>query len=120
MESNEQPIPSSPINRQAIVSVVLGILTILSFCIGWLPVPFSGIVCFPISLLFGILALIFGVISLIQIRRQNESGHHFAWSGILIGGFVFLCILCMLAAMISFFIYQPGSIFTPHFIQKYL
>jgi hypothetical protein len=119
MESNEEPILSA-INKQAIVSVVFAVLTILSFCTGWLPIPFTGFICFPISFLSAVLALIFGIISLIQIRRLNESGHHYAWSGIVIGGFVFVCILCMLAALISFFIFAPGSIPTPPFIQKYL
>ena len=119
MESNEQAV-SSPINRRSILSLVFGVLTVLSFCTSWLPIPFTGLVCVPASLFFGGLALIFGVIALVQIRRQNESGHHFAWGGILISGFVFVCILCVLAVLISLFIFVPGSIPIPPILDKYL
>jgi uncharacterized membrane protein (DUF485 family) len=63
MESNDQST-SQPLNAQSILSLVFGFLTILAFCTGFLPVPFMGFVCFPVSLLLGILALIFGVVSL--------------------------------------------------------
>ena len=88
MKMNEEVI-NSPINNQSILSLVFGILTILSFCMGLAPLPFTGFICFPISFLLGILALVFGAISLNRIRSHNESGRAMAWIGIVIGGICF-------------------------------
>jgi energy-coupling factor transporter transmembrane protein EcfT len=109
----------SPTNKQSVLSLIFGILTILFFCIGWIPLPFTGFICFPLGILFGILALIFGIISLNQIRRHNHSGRPMAWTGIVIGALVFVCLLCMLIAIISLFIISPDSIQMPPFLDKY-
>ena len=117
MNTNEE-IMAPAINTQSILSLVFGILTIPSFCTGWLPLPFTGFVCFPVSFLLGILALIFGTISLAQIHRGNESGRSMAWIGIMIGGFVCVCAMCMIIAIVSLFIFAPNSIHMPPFIQN--
>lgn len=115
MDSN-QPIysyspPSSPsTNRHSIISLVLGILTMLTMCGGMVPIPFTGFICFPASVLLGLSALIFGITSLSTIRKTNESGKPMAWTGILIGGLVFLCMLCMVLAIASLFIFSPDTI----------
>ncbi len=119
MEIREQPV-SSITNTQSIISLVFGVLTALSFCAGLLPIPLTGWVCFPVSLVLGGAALIFGVASLNRIRRRNESGRPMAWIGIIIGGAVFLCVLCMVIAFASLFIFAPHSLPTPPFIDKYL
>lgn len=75
-----------------------------------MPVPFSGFVCLPVSFLFGLLALIYGAISLNTIRKNGETGKPMAWAGILTGGFVFICMLLMLAAVLSLFIFAPDTI----------
>jgi hypothetical protein len=118
METSEEAV-NPPVNNQSILSLVFGILTILSFCTGWLPFPFTGLICLPTSFLLGILALVFGAISLNRIRRHNETGRPMAWIGIVIGGFVFLCVICMIIAATTFFIYSPGSIPAPPFIQNF-
>jgi hypothetical protein len=118
MEINEEVI-NSPINNQSVVSLVFGILTLLSFCTGLSPLPFTGILCFPTSFLLGIFALIFGTISLNRIRRLNESGRPMAWIGIMIGGFVFVCVMCMVIALASLFIFAPNSVPMPPFIQNF-
>jgi hypothetical protein len=115
---NEETI-DSPINNQSILSLVFGVLTILSFCTGLAPFPFTSLICFPISFLLGILALVFGAISLNRIRRHNEAGQPMAWIGIVIGGFVFLCVMCMIVAIASFLIFAPKSIPMPPFIQHF-
>lgn len=109
---NEEAI-NSPVNNQSVLSLVFGILTLLTFCSGWVLFPLTSIVCFPISFLFGFLALIFGAFSLRQIRRQNESGSPMAWIGIALGGVIFLCVLCMVIAIASLFIFSPDSIQLP-------
>ena len=118
MKTNEDTT-YSPTNKQSIISLIFGILTILFFCMGWIPFPFTGIVCFPVSVLFGILALIFGAISLNQIRKHNHSGRPMAWMGITIGGFVFICTLCMLILIASLFIFTPDTFHVPPFLDKY-
>ncbi|MBC7877287.1 MAG: DUF4190 domain-containing protein [Anaerolineales bacterium] len=109
----------SPTNKQAITSLILGILTILTFCISWIPFPFTGFICFPLSALLGFLSLLFGIVALNQIRKRNESGRPMAWTGIIIGGFVFVCMLCMLIAVISLFIIAPESFPAPEFFDNY-
>ncbi len=115
METNETP---SPISKHSIISLVLGILTVIIFCGGVIiPIPFTSLICAPLSFLLGILALIYGTISLNRIRKHNESGRPMAWMGILSGGFIFLCILCMVVAFISLFLFAPESL--PPFLQNY-
>jgi hypothetical protein len=82
-----------------------------------IPIPFTSVICAPVSFLLGILALLYGAISLNRIRKHNESGSPMAWMGILSGGFIFLCILCMLVALISLFMAAPESF--PPFLQNY-
>jgi hypothetical protein len=115
MEMNEKIIRSQT-NTQSILSLAFGTLTLLSFCMGVFPIPFTGFVCFPASLVFGSLALIFGALALNQIRRSNETGSPMAWAGIAIGGFVFICLMCMMIAFASLFIFAPNYVpSTPFF-----
>ncbi|MBI3170430.1 MAG: DUF4190 domain-containing protein [Chloroflexi bacterium] len=117
MESNT-PIPPSPkTNRHSIISLILGILTLLALCGGMVPVPLTGFICFPTSFLLGLLALIYGAISLNTIRRNNERGGVMAWMGIASGGFIFLCMLCMVIAIVSLFIFAPEHV--PPILQGY-
>ena len=117
MEPNEIPASSS-INGHSIISLVLGMLTVVLFCGSFIiPIPFTSIICAPVSFLLGTLALIYGTISLKRIRRDNETGRPLAWMGILSGGFIFLCILCVVVAFISLFLFAPESL--PPFLQNY-
>ena len=104
------PTPTVTTNKHSIISLVLGILTMLALCGGMVPIPFTGFICFPITFLLGLLALIYGAISLNTIRKSNEAGKVHAWAGILSGGFIFLCMLCMLIAIISLFIFAPDTV----------
>jgi hypothetical protein len=110
---------NSPLNSQSILSLVFGILALLLFCIGLVPFPLTDF-CYPISFLLAILALVFGAISLSKIRRRNESGRSMAWGGIISGGIVFLCMICMVVAIVALFIFAPDFIPMPPFIQKFL
>ena len=88
-----------------------------ALCGGMVPVPFTGFICFPTSFLLGLLALIYGGISLSTIRRKNETGSVMAWMGIVSGGFIFLCMLCMVIAIVSLFVFAPESV--PPFLEGY-
>lgn len=110
MEVNEPIYPSPKTNTHSIVSLILGILTLLALCGGMVPVPFTGFICLPSSFLLGLFALIFGVLSLNTIRKNNENGKHMAWTGILTGGLVFLCMVCAFIAIIALFLNAPESV----------
>ena len=117
MENNTPVYPSPPTNRHSIVSLILGILTVFFFCGSWVPVPFTSFISYPASFLSGLLALIYGIISLNGIRRKNEAGKPLAWIGILVGGFVLLCMLCAIVSIIVLFHYSPDKV--QPFIQNY-
>jgi hypothetical protein len=108
MESNDE-ILYPPTNKQSIISLILGILTLLIFCGGLLPIPFTGFICFPSSFVLGFLALTYGAISLIRIKKHNETGHSMAWIGIVIGSFIFFCILLFVIGIVSIFIFAPDT-----------
>ena len=110
MESNEPIYPSPRTNRHSITSLILGILTVITLCGAMSPIPFTGFLCIPISFLLGLFSLIYGAISLNSIRRNNETGSFMAWTGILTGGLIFLCMVCMIVAVVSTFILSPDTI----------
>ena len=114
----ESSAPPPALNPPSILSLIFGILTILFLCMGMVPVPFTGFICFPISILSGMLALAFGAVSLDQIRRRNESGRPLAWIGILSGGFVLMCFLLMVLAVAALFLIAPNLIHLPPSIQN--
>lgn len=109
MESDEQ-ILFPPINKHSVISLVFGILTALSFCTGVMPIPFTGFICFPISFVLGLVAVIYGFVSLNKIKKQNESGKPMAWIGIIVGGLIFFCILSVILLFVSLFMLAPDSI----------
>ena len=117
MDSSGQ-IGYSPVNNQSILSLIFGVIATMSFCTAMLPLPFTGLLCLPVSFLFGMLALVYGVISLNRIRRQNESGRPMAWMGIMIGGIIFLCMICMIVLLVSFFMLSPDTIHLPPYIPN--
>jgi hypothetical protein len=113
-------IPSPGRNKHSIISLVLGILTVLSLCVGLAPVPGTGFVCFPAGMLLGMLALILGFVALNRIKRHEQAGHSMAWTGIVIGGAVFLCILCLMLAFVSVIVLAPGILPAHPLINQYL
>jgi hypothetical protein len=91
--------------------MILGVLTIILFCGNFLiPFPFTSLVCLPVSFLLGLGALVYGSISLNHIRKNNEAGGVMAWMGILSGGIIFLCMVCMVIAIVSLFYFSPDTI----------
>jgi uncharacterized membrane protein len=123
MLSNEQTILAQTTNRHSIISLILGIITLILFCGGiFIPIPFTSLVCVPVSALIGIAALIYGLISLNRIKRHNQTGHSMAWTGILIGAFVLLCMLCTIAGILALFHFAPETFQDmpiPSFLRKF-
>ncbi len=102
MINMNETTPTTPTNRNAIISLIVGILTIVSFCIGAAPIPFTGYVCFPASVALGIAAFASGLVSLKQIRNNKENGKAFALIGTWIGGLTISAALCIAVLAILF------------------
>jgi uncharacterized membrane protein len=87
--------PSAPItNRNAIYSLVAVILTVIAFCIGFIPIPLTAIPCYPASLAFGGIALVTGLKALRQIRASGENGRWMALAGVWLGALTMLAVVC--------------------------
>jgi hypothetical protein len=87
-------LSSAPTNRLALVSFLSAILTISSFCLGFVPIPMTAWVCYPSAVLLGSIALASGVASLRQVRANGEKGRGLALLGIWMGGLSILAVTC--------------------------
>ncbi len=92
----DTPPPALVINRSAVVSLVAGLLACLSFCIAIAPIPLTEWVCLPSAALLGLVGLVAGFVSLVQIRLRNENGRLYALIGIWVGGLTLLVCACAL------------------------
>lgn len=82
-------------NRLAVVSLIFAILTLLSFCIGWAPfLVGSSLICYPVAILFGAIALVTGIVALRQMRVSGEQGRGMALLGVWLGGPAILLTIC--------------------------
>jgi len=88
------PLPAPVTNRAATGSLVYAILTLVSFCVGVSPLPFTSLVCYPASLVLASLAVVSGFTALHQIRRNGGAGRGLAWTGIWLGGLAIVALLC--------------------------
>ena len=95
--------PHTLTNRQALLSLIFSCLTLFSFCIGFAPIPFSSLVCYPSAVLFAVAALLTGGIGLYQIRRDGERGQVLAWIGLLSGALTLAAVFCFTALVLSLF-----------------
>lgn len=94
--------PNLPTNRMAIVSLSSAVLTMLSFCIGFAPfLPMTAPFCYPLALVFGVVALISGMLALGQLRKRAENGRWMALTGALLGGLTTFATICATALTIS-------------------
>ena len=90
----------------AILSLLSAVLTVLSFCIGVLPPPGTGWVCFPSAVLLGAVALLTGIRALRGIRSSGQAGRGMALAGAWIGGLTIVATVCVVSltgiALIAF------------------
>lgn len=91
-----------PTNRNAVISLIAAILTILSFCGAVVPIPLTGFVCYPAAAVLGLAALATGINSLRQIRSSGENGRPFAVIGTIIGTLTAIAVMCVFALAIAF------------------
>ena len=90
-----------PINRLAVLSLVLAALTVLSFCVGAAPIPLTGWVCFPAAIFLGAAALGCGLVALRRMRSSGERGRGLALTGAWLGGLSILSTLCLITLTVS-------------------
>jgi len=76
------PPPATKTNVLTIVSLVGGILGLISMCIGI--VPFLGYVCLGLGGLFAVIALITGFLGMSQANKNAEKGRGMAITGIIL------------------------------------
>ena len=87
-----------PTNRNAIISLVAAILTLLAFCAGFMPIPFTAIVCYPVSLACGAVAFVSGLSALRQIRQSAQGGRTLALIGVWTGALTIAAVICVSTA----------------------
>jgi hypothetical protein len=97
-------------NVLSIVSLVGGILGILSLCTSLIPV--AGFVCMGLGALCAIVGLITGFIGLGQIKKNAEKGKGMAIAGLVMGGVTLLGLVVML--IVSLLVTGPiiGNVFS--------
>jgi len=93
--------PRSSANRLAVLSLVLAVLTVFSFCVGAAPIPLTGWVCFPAAIFLGAAALGSGIVALRRIRSNGERGRGMALAGVWLGGLGILATICLVTLTIS-------------------
>ncbi|MBE3066692.1 MAG: DUF4190 domain-containing protein [Chloroflexi bacterium] len=87
--------PPAPVktNVLSIVSLVGGILGVLSLCASF--IPFVGLVCIGLGVLCAIVSLFTGFIGLGQIKINAEKGKGMAIAGIIMAGITLLGLVVM-------------------------
>ncbi len=100
---NEQFPPAPPLNRSAVISLVAAVLTALSFCTAVAPIPFTGYLCYPAAVVFGLVALVSGAAALLQIRTTREQGRTHALIGIWVGAIAVVAAACAIGLGIALF-----------------
>ncbi|HEY5984153.1 MAG TPA: DUF4190 domain-containing protein [Anaerolineales bacterium] len=91
----ENNLERTAINQSAIISLAAGSLTWIAFCVGVAPVPFTGFVCFPGAALLSVVALIWGLKSLREIKSSDQRGRGLAIAGSVMGGSAILAEICL-------------------------
>jgi hypothetical protein len=104
-ESMQETFQSLPLNSNSIIGFIAAILTVVLFCIGFIPIPLTALICYPVSLITGTFALVTGMKALRQIRQTGESGRTFALISAWTGGTIILATLCVLTLGILLFPY---------------
>ena len=110
MGTSEQINPIRKYNRLAIVSFVLGLMTIIFPIISILYlITVNGGAGYIQSIVCGIpvtfASIITGIVSLVQIRRKNQKGDWMAALGIVFGILIFVILWIMVFILISPFLF---------------
>ncbi len=115
---NPEPLPPAgpKKNTLAIVSLVLGIVGIISLCLSavFFFIPFAGWICGCLTLLFGIGALVTGFMARNQIKTTDEQGDGMALAGMVMGGIQLVLVVCSIFVILIVTLLGPsiGSVFS--------
>ncbi|MBK9925870.1 MAG: hypothetical protein IPP66_11320 [Anaerolineales bacterium] len=93
-----ESISIPPFNRNAILSFILAITTLLALCAGILPIPFTIIICYPPGVLFAIASLFLGLKSQRELRTDGKRGRSLAVMAVWVSGLSMLAYACMITA----------------------
>ena len=93
-----ETIPVSDINRKALISFLAAALALLALCVGFLPVPFTVVLCYPPGIALGVVSLIYGIMSLREIRQHGKRGRRLALLAIWSGALMLVMAICMITA----------------------
>ena len=97
--------PIHPFNRKAVIGFILAMLALLALCIGFLPIPFTILVCYPPGIICGIVALVLGIRAQRDIRQSNESGKSLALIAIWAGAITIIAALFIITVSILLYPY---------------
>ena len=92
-------------NRMALFSFMAAIITLISFCIGFLPIPLTGWVCYPLAALTGGTALFTGIRALKILPHSSKNSRLLAKFGIWTGTLTILAVTCLstLTALLMYY-----------------
>ena len=90
------PIPS--LNRNAITGFISALLAMTALCAGILPVPFTGLICYPPGIILGVVSLVLSLKAQCELRTDGKNGRLLAQLALWIGGGSLLAFACMLTA----------------------
>jgi hypothetical protein len=101
---------TQPTNRLASVSFLSTLLAVFAFCIGVIPIPMTAPICYPVAVIFGLVALVTGLVSLRQIRASGEAGRTLALIGISAGSLTILAVICLTVLTLYLLLYGAGQV----------
>jgi hypothetical protein len=95
------PPPATKTNSLSVVSLITGIVGFISMCLG--VIPFLGWVCYGISGLAAIAALITGFIGINKMKASGEKGRGMAITGIVFGalGLLGVCVMIIISVALG-------------------
>ena len=96
----------------ALFSFLLAGLTLLSFCIGFVPIPLTAWVCYPAAVLLGVSSMLTGFGALGRVRASGEKGRGLALVGVWAGVLTILVVLVFTTITFLLIYYGAGAINT--------
>jgi hypothetical protein len=104
-KSMQETFQSPPFNRDSIIGFIAAILTVISFCVGVIPVPFTALICYPVNIVAGIFTLVTGLKALRQIRQLGERGRALALISAWTGGVIIFAVLCVITLSLGILLF---------------